>query len=130
MKRILCYIAAVVFGALSVVSCSQKEESFNEAFLHSNGGRWEYTDDVDDGPEDFRDTFRSDGTGMTEFLTNGAPSQDFTWELNGSELTIIRQTTTRATRALVPWRYTVESLTETKMVLRKGSGGTLIYNKK
>jgi hypothetical protein len=131
MKRILFYIAAAAFGLMPAVSCTPQEESFNEAFLYSGSGAWEYTDDAGDGPEDFRDTFRANGTGMTEFLTNGAPSQDFTWELIGAELTITRQTTTRvATRAAVPWTYTVESLTETEMVLQKPSGnGTLTYIK-
>ncbi len=128
MKKILFYAAVAAFAGLSFSSCAPADKEFNKDFLFSGSGAWGYTDDVGDGPEHLRDTFKSDGTGTTEFITNGAPSQSFTWELRGDELTFYRETTSN-TRATVPWRYTVESLTETKMVLIKGSGGKLTYNK-
>jgi len=119
MRRYLLFFSAVLVLALSFSSCTPLTD-FDESLLY---GKWV---DTDGGTEYYR--FDLGGTGATWDTADDvseAEAQEFTWSLEGADLTLIHigQVTT------VPKAYTMKTLTATDLEFEDYTGKIFSYSK-
>lgn len=117
MRKYLLLFSATLVLALCFSSCTPIT-NFDESLLH---GKWV------DGTEFYR--FDIDGTGATWDTADDvseAEAQEFTWTLEGADLTIIH---ILEIGGAVPKYYTMKTLTATSLEFEDYTGKQFSYSK-